>query len=61
MLVDLIRVLTLNGPVTIKKNLIIAIDRIEEGTRIVVGPDEPKVYISVEDYDRVVLSYLSVA
>jgi len=59
MLVDIIRVLTLNGPVTIKRNSIVAIDPIEEGTKIVVDPDNPRVYISTEDYDRVVLSYLS--
>ena len=56
---DIIRVLTLNGPVTIKRNAIVAIDPVEEGTKIVVDPDDPKVYISIEDYDRVVLSYLS--
>lgn len=59
MLAEVIRVLTEDGPVTIQRNAIVAIDPVEEGTKIVVDFGEPQVYISVENYDQVVMSYLS--
>jgi hypothetical protein len=60
MLADFIRVITQDGPVTLKRNSIIAINPTCDGTMIVVeASDNPQVYISTEDYDNVVMTFLS--
>ena len=60
---ELIRIVTEEGPVTLRKNIITAIDPCEGGTIIQVEPqnaiEEPQTYISTESYDNVVLLYLS--
>ena len=60
---ELIRIVTEDGPVTLRKNIITAIDPYEGGTKIQIDPEDsverPHTYISTESYDTVVLLYLS--
>jgi hypothetical protein len=60
---ELIRIVTEEGPVTLRKNVITAIDPCEGGTKIQVETEDtvekPQTYISTESYDTVVLLYLS--
>jgi len=60
---ELIRIVTEEGPVTLRKNVITAIDPVEGGTKIQVETEDtverPQTYISTESYDTVVLLYLS--
>ena len=63
MAAELIRIVTEEGPVTLRKNIITAIDPCEGGTKIQIESDNsvetPQTYISTEPYDTVVLLYLS--
>jgi hypothetical protein len=63
MAAELIRIVTEEGPVTLRKNVITAIDPCEGGTKIQVETEDtverPQTYISTEPYDTVVLLYLS--
>ena len=63
MAAELIRIATPEGPITLNKNIITAIDPYEGGTKIEVESadslEQPQTYISTESYDNVVLLYLS--
>ena len=63
MTAELIRIVTQEGPITLRKNNITAIDPYEGGTKIQVETEDsiekPQTYISTESYDTVVLLYLS--
>lgn len=60
---ELIRISTPQGPITLNKNFITAIEPLNEGTKIEVeesNSSTSKSFISTEPYDTVVMLYFSV-